>query len=169
MTVSIKQSDYRFPGGIHQRRDFPVHMRQFKQEVYNCFKNCTAAVTSTDTELDYCYRLPNYLKQMQIMDAVMTSRVVSGATAYGDVVTADPTITEYVDGMVICLRFDAPLTSTAAGVSIKIDSLPYVEVGPLAASGVFPGAGAIMTFQYTTDIQDSEYRWMLLQAGRDNS
>lgn len=123
--MSIKQSDTKYPQGVNQRRDWPTHVNNWKQEIFDVFKNCTGEVTSTHTELSYCKGVVNRFAHRRLL-----SSTTSGASY---VITPDPAYTSIPDAC----RF------TIKSGGNNLDN-PTITVNSLAAiSLVYPDNSAI--------------------------
>lgn len=115
--MSIKQSDTSFPQGVNQRRSWPAHTRDWKQEVFDVFKNCTGEVTSTDEELTFLDDTIQPFSWMRILTATLTDN------SY--IVTTGSNITELLNGYRFCLQCD---TANAASPTVTIDGLTAVDL-----------------------------------------
>lgn len=96
--MSITQSDTSFPQGVNQRRQWPAHTRDWKQEVFDVFKNCTGEVTSTHTELSHMDHTIQPFAWMRKLSATLTDN------SY--VVTTGSSITSILSGYRFCLQSD---------------------------------------------------------------
>ena len=119
--MSIKQSDTVYPQGTDKRREWPTHTKIFKQEAFDCFKNCTGEVVATDTELSYFKGTTSTF----LNNRKLTSTYDATNSIYE--ITTDPEITELLDGMQF--RFQAAATN-AGGGSLKVNFLtkPILDV-----------------------------------------
>ncbi len=115
--MSIKQSDTAFPQGVNQRRDCPSHIKGMKQEIFDCFKNCTGEVTSTDEELSFCKGLINPFVWMRILSAT------SSGASY--VISTGSSLTTLSDGYRFCIQADA---ANQASQTITVDSVSAVSL-----------------------------------------
>lgn len=153
MTTSIAQSDRRFPGGIHPRRDFDRHIRQWKQEIHNCFKNCTNQVTSTDTELDHMYGVPNYLTHMQILTASYSNTLLNGDSGNLYTITPSPAYTSLPDGATFCIQLSEPQDNPILTSKLRVNSLEPVNFGTEGLPTITT-ANSIIVVQYRSDVNE---------------
>lgn len=138
--MSIKQSDTAFPQGVNQRRDCPSHIKGMKQEIFDCFKNCTGEVTSTDEELSFCKGLINPFQWMRKLTATR-----NGNTYF---INTTPVITELIDGYRFCIQVDeANLDNHLIAIN-RIGSVELVYSNGNSVDADYIPANAILEIIY---------------------
>ena len=134
--MSITQSDTSFPQGVNQRRQWPAHTKQMKQENFDVFKNCTGEVTSTHTELSYMDHTIQPFFWMRKLSATLTDN------SY--VVTTGSSLSEILSGYRFCLQSDvvnedSPTVTIDGNQPIALikNDQTTVEAGYIPANAIF--------------------------------
>ena len=115
--MSIRQSDTVFPQGVNQRRDCPRHIRNWKQEMFDVFKNCTGEVTSKPDELSHCRGGIQLFAHRRSLAGIK-----SGSTY---VITPSPVYTSLLAGYRFVIKADSP---NDANPTITVNNLDPVSL-----------------------------------------
>lgn len=90
MTDYIGTMDVLYPGGQLQRNQAGVHIRGWKQAVYNTLKNCTGEVTCTHTELNYIVGATTGFMSLYVTDGYSLNDYYIDGAGSGDQSYARP-------------------------------------------------------------------------------
>ena len=115
--MSVKQTSRAFPLGIDLRRDCPQHIKEFKQEIFDCFKNATGEVTSTDEELSTVKGVRQPL--------ILLTPLLAVTTSGSYIIAPSPAYTSLISGDRFTIRADAV---SIVGQTITVNSLTPYEI-----------------------------------------
>ncbi len=140
--MSITQSDTVFPQGNRQRRDWPAHTKQMKQEVFDVFKNCTGEVTSTDVELSNLDDVVHPFLWMRKFTSILSNN------SY--LIFTGSNLSEILSGYRFCLQCD---TANEDNPTVQIDNVDPIELVDQTQSAISAGfipANAVFEIIYET-------------------